>query len=213
MSWSATLNGQPRKQLSDQLDRLDGIIDLLEEGLASAVRDAMKEGCQAALKDAILELFTHPEILETVRSAVLNRKLSFPESTVKPSWRQRFLNQVKNGMATAGNWIKRLACKIADRATTMTQSVRVTLITVDQQIHKAKERVSAVVRAMSLFCQIKQLAVISTAVGFLAGLVAYLAPHELAALAGGVGGATTAAGVQLGISARSFMRKLQMLNG
>ena len=36
-----TTNGKPkRKQLSEQLDRLDGIIDVLAEGLNKAVADA-----------------------------------------------------------------------------------------------------------------------------------------------------------------------------
>ena len=39
---TATKNGAPRKQLSDQIDRLDGVIDALDEGLKGAVADAVR---------------------------------------------------------------------------------------------------------------------------------------------------------------------------
>ena len=48
MSAPTVTNGKPRKQLSDQLDRLDSIIDALAEGLPGAVTDACREGARAA---------------------------------------------------------------------------------------------------------------------------------------------------------------------
>ena len=51
MTATATMNGKPRrKQLADQLDRLDGIIDALAEGLNGAVADAAREGTRQAVK-------------------------------------------------------------------------------------------------------------------------------------------------------------------
>jgi len=42
---TATMNGRPqRKQLSDQLDRLDTMIDCLSDALPQAVADATREG-------------------------------------------------------------------------------------------------------------------------------------------------------------------------
>src|SRR6185369_192245 len=52
----------PRKQLSDQLDRLDAIIDVLAEGLPEAVAQACREGARQAVKDAVVEILTNPEI-------------------------------------------------------------------------------------------------------------------------------------------------------
>ena len=57
-----TTNGKPRKQLADQLDRLDGIIDALADGLNQAVIDAAREGTRLAVKDAIVEIMTNPEL-------------------------------------------------------------------------------------------------------------------------------------------------------
>jgi hypothetical protein len=54
MTETTTDNDKPRrKQLSDQLDRLDGILDALGEGLNEAVTDAAREGTRLAVKDAI----------------------------------------------------------------------------------------------------------------------------------------------------------------
>ena len=63
MSATATMNGKPpRKQLADQLDRLDAIIDALAEGLNGAVADACREGTRLAVKDAVVEILTNPEL-------------------------------------------------------------------------------------------------------------------------------------------------------
>src|SRR5580692_509468 len=75
MSASTTLNGRPqRKQLSDQLDRLDTIIDALAEALPGAVADACREGARAAVKDAIVEILTNAEfqsLLSKVRPEIV----------------------------------------------------------------------------------------------------------------------------------------------
>ena len=66
-----TTNGRPkRKQLSEQLDRLDGIIDVLAEGLNKAVADAAREGTRLAVKDAILEILTNPELRSLIAPQV-----------------------------------------------------------------------------------------------------------------------------------------------
>ena len=66
-----SLNGRPpRKQLSDQLNRLDGILDTLADGLPEAVGDAVRTGTQAALQQLLIETLTNPETLALLRSAL-----------------------------------------------------------------------------------------------------------------------------------------------
>ena len=63
MSTATLTNGTARrKQLSDQLDRLDTIIDALADGLPGAVADAAREGTRQAVKDAVVEILTNPEL-------------------------------------------------------------------------------------------------------------------------------------------------------
>ena len=70
MSATATMNGKPqRKQLADQLDRLDGVIDALGEGLTAAVSDACREGARAAVREVLMELLANPDLLAAVRPA------------------------------------------------------------------------------------------------------------------------------------------------
>jgi hypothetical protein len=63
---TTTTNGRARKSLSDQLDRLDGILDGLADGLNEAVATAVRQAVEIAVKDAIhavvAELLTNPEI-------------------------------------------------------------------------------------------------------------------------------------------------------
>src|SRR5262245_12668186 len=67
------LNGAPRKQLSEQLDRLDGIIDALDEGLKGAVTDAVREAVAVAVQEAVQavmrELLGNPDVLRAVAAA------------------------------------------------------------------------------------------------------------------------------------------------
>jgi hypothetical protein len=68
---AATPNSRPtRKQLADQLDRLDGIIDALADGLQQAVADAAREGTRLDVKDAIVEILTNPELRALLASQV-----------------------------------------------------------------------------------------------------------------------------------------------
>jgi hypothetical protein len=70
MTATASTNAKPpRKQLADQLDRLDAILDTLANGLNQAVADAAREGHQAAMKEVLLEVLADPDV---------QRKLSTP---------------------------------------------------------------------------------------------------------------------------------------
>ena len=67
------LNGAPRKQLSEQLDRLDTIIDALDEGLKGAVADAVREAVAVAVQEAVQavvrEPLANPDVLRAVTGA------------------------------------------------------------------------------------------------------------------------------------------------
>jgi hypothetical protein len=76
MSTATVNNGRPRKQLSDQLDRLDEqlleidrVFDALSEGLNGAVRDATKEGTRLAVTEAVVELLTKPDLRTALHQA------------------------------------------------------------------------------------------------------------------------------------------------
>src|SRR5215212_1384505 len=66
-------SGTPRKQLSDQLDRLDAVIDALDEGLKGAVADAVREAVTVAVNEAVqavlVQVLTNPEMQRMMRNA------------------------------------------------------------------------------------------------------------------------------------------------
>src|SRR5262249_15521400 len=70
---NATKNGTPRKLLSEQIDRRDGVIDALDEGLRGAVADAVREAVGAAVNEAVqavlVQVLTTPEMQKRMRQA------------------------------------------------------------------------------------------------------------------------------------------------
>ncbi|HVK17119.1 MAG TPA: hypothetical protein VM533_09225, partial [Fimbriiglobus sp.] len=58
-----------RKQLSDQLDRLDRVIDALADGLNQAVTDAVKDGTRSAVREVLGELVSSPITSGLLRQA------------------------------------------------------------------------------------------------------------------------------------------------
>ena len=71
MSKTLETNGQTRKTLASQLDRLDGILDGLSEGLdqavAQAVREAVRLAVQEAVQAVLTELLTNPALREQLQ--------------------------------------------------------------------------------------------------------------------------------------------------
>src|SRR3954469_17332126 len=73
MSTQTNANGQERKTLASQLDRLDAILDALGVGLneavASAVQDVVGTAVTAAVQAAVVEVLTNPDLLERLPPA------------------------------------------------------------------------------------------------------------------------------------------------
>src|SRR5438270_3841755 len=71
-------NGQARKTLASQLDRLDAILDSLSDGLNQAVATAVEQAVEAAVRQgvregvrgALGEILTDPDILAAIRATV-----------------------------------------------------------------------------------------------------------------------------------------------
>ena len=67
MSSTTQSNSKPKKTLSDQLDRLDSIIDVLGEGINETVTDAVRQAVTVAVREAlqalVREALTNPELL------------------------------------------------------------------------------------------------------------------------------------------------------
>ena len=203
-----SLNGRPpRKQLSDQLNRLDGILDTLADGLPEAVGDAVRTGTQAALQQLLIETLTNPETLALLRAALVPPVAAQPirevavSAAVEPAnpndsfvarCRRRCRIRSRSLRAAASRGLQRLKAFVRGCRAAATQTV---------------VRAKAVCRGLNFAWQLKKAALIGLGIG--AAVVAVsLVSHPLAAVLSGVGAATTAFALQVGLWFRRTARQM-----
>jgi cell division septum initiation protein DivIVA len=128
-------NGRPRKQLSDQLERLDeqlqrhdAILDALSEGLNGAVADATKEGTKEAVTAAVIELLTNGDL-----RAALHRA-SAPEGEAKVSGWERLKGRVRQATEKVKAVATVVATAIVARVTGAVAAARRLLTRVRQSV-------------------------------------------------------------------------------
>jgi hypothetical protein len=182
-------NRPPRKQLSDLIDRLDGILDCLSEALNGAVADAAREGTRLALKDAVVEIMTDPTLRAKLHQATMPET---PEQA--PSKTASILTRVKARLSDAGKSVARWASDVAERCKARVKHVA----------HNAKEAVQAVRR----FGSMKNLALVGLGVGATLAVVGLAAPHAVAAGLSGICGGVAAVAIQIGVWTRRTVRAL-----
>ena len=122
---TATLNGKlPRKQLSDQLDRMDTLMDGLADALPEAVADACRDGARQAVKDAVLEILASPELRALITEVATARAVTSPEPVIsKPSiW-----SRVRTKLAAMRACIAEPIQKVKDAITNRVATVAATL--------------------------------------------------------------------------------------
>ena len=82
---NASANGKPqRKQLADQLDRLDSIIDCLADALPGAVRDAVAESLTSAVKQLVADALADPAAIALIRQTFAPAPAPVPAPAPEP---------------------------------------------------------------------------------------------------------------------------------
>ena len=188
---STTMNGKPRKQLADelnrmtaQLDRADAILDALSEGLNGAVADATKEGARQAVKDAVIELLTDPDLRAALHQA------SAPPAEARPSLWARLRARARTLAVRAKAAGQAAAAAVAARAPAVRRGVGV------------------VVGLGLLAWQVKKVVLIGLGVGAAVAGLAYLGGHHLAAALSGLGAAAATVAVRAGLWVRRSVGRL-----
>ena len=200
MTTTASRNGTPqRKQLSDQLDRLDGIIDCLADGLADAVRDAVTAGTATAVQQILLDMVNNPQtrlLLRQTLAAEPAKAAEAPaspvpasEATVPPTRTASFLARCKRSVVTAARTVASLPAKLLARVKALVRKAR------------------GLTRQLNVAWQLKKAAVLGLGVGAAVAAVS-LCSHPLASVLSGIGAAATAFAVQLGLWCRNTARQL-----
>ena len=198
-----SVNGKPqRKQLSEQLDRLDGIIDCLAEALPEAVGDATREGTRLAIREMFLEMLTDPQILERLRSLIAPHA-SNPAPTPSSPEPNRSLDQPRPGpfarlKSAARTIASKLARAIPHRAHSVVAKVKSICGRAKERLQGMASTVVQTVRTLKSGMPLGRIAGVAVGVGVTVAIVSYCAPQSLSATLSGVGAACTAAAIQVG---------------
>lgn len=155
---NATLNGKPpRKQLSQQLDRMDGIIDCLADALPEAVADACRDGAKAAVQQAVTELFSHPDFLA--------RFADLPTRSTRPIAPATLTPVVTPSTASKPSVWDRLKAKLQEWKKTATRGVATAYTTVKSGVRSLANTVASTVRALSFALPLRRITTIAVGVG------------------------------------------------
>ena len=87
------LDGQSRKTLASQLDRLDDILDGLDSALAGAVQEAVSMAVKQAVQAVLAEVLTNRELQDQLQKAAQHTPLPEP-----PHGKPNLANQLWQAM-------------------------------------------------------------------------------------------------------------------
>ncbi len=202
MTATATMNGKPqRKQLSDQLDRLDGIIDALAEGLNGAVADAAREGTRLAVKDAIVEIMTNPELralLAPVRPEPTPAPVAPPAPVTPVPKKPGLWTRLKAKVAAARDAVTGAATKAKEAVSAKYKAVSAAVVAVGTAAGEALPLGRIVFRA--------------AVVGLVVGVVCLVMPQTAAAAVSAVSVAATTVAVQTGSWLKRAARRFGLVS-
>jgi hypothetical protein len=192
-------NGKPRKQLADQLDRLDGILDALAEGLPGAVTDACREGARQAVKDAIIEVLTNPELRALIAPRPEPVAAEVPAPPAPPS-------------APRPSLWNRLKAKLAAARAALTGAATRAQETVASNCRAARETLVAVGTATGEALPWKRVLWVGAGVGLVVGVACLVAPHAVAAVVSAVTATATTVAVQTGSWLKRAARRFGLVS-
>ncbi|MBP3956873.1 hypothetical protein J8F10_16500 [Gemmata sp. G18] len=152
-----------RKQLAEQLDRFDAILDGLAEGLTAVVTDACREGTQRAVRDAILGALRDPVV----------RALVAPEAPAPAPNRPARRRRIPNPLAGLRAWGRRATSAAAARTARFVRANRAAVAVLE----------SGTGRPLGLGRAVPS----AGAIGLVIGLGCRFAPPELVAALAGAG--------------------------
>ena len=202
MTATSTMNGKPqRKQLADQLDRLDTIIDALADGLNQAVADAAREGTRLAVKDAIVEIMTNPELRAMLAPAR-------PEPTPVPAAPQP---EAVPAPKKPGLWT-RLKAKAAAARDALTGAAAKAKAAAAAKYKAASDAVAAVGTATGEALPLRRVLWVGLGVGLAVGVVCLVVPHAAAAAVSAVSVAATTVAVQTGSWLKRAARRFGLVS-
>jgi hypothetical protein len=200
-----------RKQLGDQIDRLDAILDGLADGLNDAVRDATKQAARTAVHEVMIEILSNPETISMLRELIapavnpIHQQFvdlaPAPQPVVqKPS----FFSRIKQGLTQSKDMVVHAAKSVARNLANGFQ-------TVASKIHSTasaiRQRVVSAYEALQIGWQIKRAILIGLGAGTIAMGVSCIS-HTAATVLGGVATGASAFGIQMALLLRQKLKAI-----
>jgi len=181
MTMNHSANGGTRRNLGSQIDRLDRILDGLDEALQGAITDAVKEAVSVAVAEAVrstvLEIVSNPHILQVLRG-------QFTPAAPAPA------PAASNSDRRPGP-LKRALARVRGTVNKLTNRVRAAGNTARRTWQQA-----------NAIWALKRPIVVALGFGAVAGVVAYASSPWLAGVVSGLSATGAALGMQLAMFAR-----------
>jgi hypothetical protein len=187
-------NGRPRKQLSDELDRLDGILDGLADGLQDAITDAVRAGSRLAIKDAIIEVLSNPELKAAIQGPSATSTVP-PASASNPS------------LSNRSPW-DRVKAILRRTRTAVAAAARRTRTIVTTKVRTAATVVAGAGKMTVSAWRMKRAVLVTAGVGVGLGAGAYYSAPHAGAVLSAAAGAVVAITVKTALCVRSALRAI-----
>lgn len=183
-----TTNGQHRKSLASQLDRLDGILDALSDGLNEAVQHTVER----AVKQALADLDLGQRLAQPSKPSLLRRLGGWLSRVVSSSCKR-----IAGIAKTAKHQVIECCAVSSDKA-------RAASACAASALRRLRKRL---VVAGQLAVQLRRPLVTAFAIGLTLGVASYIAGPVVAAALNAVAGMT----ISLAVTALRLVRRMSRL--
>jgi hypothetical protein len=168
-------NSKVRKCLSEQIDRLDKILDGLAEALNGAVADAVTQAVSLAVKEAVqtvlTEVLSNPDLRAQLQGSTV-APANTPVAGLPPA--RSIVNWVGTTVTRFASWCSVRLCALGRVSRRIVQHVRCVATDFSARVSRLRFLVRPLAAALLL--------------GVATGVAAYCAGPWLAGLVGGAGG-------------------------
>lgn len=209
-----TMNGQMRKSLASQIDRLDSMLDGLADGLNEAVVMAVKQAVEVAVQEAVksvlIEVLTNAELRTQLLGNIPARTNDGPSTS----------EAVRNGAkSVVGAWIATKLKNVGERCRLVVRKVWTGIRTLVGRCQSFSSFVWQQTKA-SLLLALNKARIVrvfwrqlltALGVGTAAGAACYFADPWVATVASGLGGFAVAMGVHVWLALRRLLPGFEVL--
>ena len=201
ITMNPTTNGRmPRKNLSDQLDRLDRILDGLDGALAGAITEAVKDAVSTSVAEAVrvtlIEIVTNPDVIALFRGGIPAAPQATSESNPKVPSRVTLVDRIRQGISAAWKWSLTKVKAVGQAITSRARNIRAGVV--------------GGVRKVNMIWRLKRPLLIALGVGSVMGTVAYASSPWMAAVLSGIAATGATLGAQLALWTRRLFAGFSM---